>query len=787
VTNNLETALKLSLAGYSIFPCQSGGEGVKRPMKNIKWSSASTTDQEQIKRWWARWPDAAIGLDLAKSNLIVIDCDQHGAHDGVAAFLHLCQIHNHDIDQSPTVTTPNKGLHVFFKQQGKERGNRRGCLPAGIDVRGRGGYVIAPNTLLQDGRKYVLTGNLDAIPPLPDWLADILDAGKVEREDAPPPMPLPIVRSIMREDARAKEWVDDIIQDEFAILESAQKGTRNSTLLEVSLKIGSLVAGGLADETEMRDWLVAIARQIGLGREESQKTIKNGFNFSRSSPRGLPDHILEAQNLDPVEEQRRQEISNVIYASFERKERQIEGVKSYRELGSGDFVDEETGEVVTLRAEEPETIIAVNENVAQLEYPAGLVGEIARWIVATSTRPQPEMAIGAALTIVGTVAGRHFASPTKSATHLYTLGLAPTGAGKERPLNSVGVVLEAAGLDKLNGASDQHSMSSIYEHLKKEPLTVCVIDEFGDFMRKITSRRATNNEAQIGKTLRILWSSSFNTVRTPARASDGFQKIVWPAFSIFAMSTPLQFYSALKDASLESGTLNRFLAINGRVGVKPRDPEIFSDAVPQSITKRLNRIYNAPGEVEMLWRAAADAKLERDKHMRCLSWCPDGSKELFYEFAEEIATMLEEHPQRDVFYGRAAEMALRVATIIAIGRGNDNIRIDDLEYGIKLAKLSGEYLEEGAADYMAENENQANAQKIIRLLKAHKGRRMSHSQLQRGLQSSIPTYQLKDLLTGLCEAGRIEKQVIKTKTKPSIYYKLVPDGSKRLLTKTQRK
>jgi len=111
--------------------------------------------------------------------------------------------------------------------------------------------------------------------------------------------------------------------------------------------------------------------------------------------------------------------------------------------------------------------------------------------------------------------------------------------------------------------------------------------------------------------------------------------------------------------------------------------------------------------------------------------------------------MLEEHPQRDVFYGRAAEMALRVATIIAIGRGHDNIRIDDLEYGIKLAKLSGEYLEEGAADFMAENENQANAQKIIRTLKAHKGRRMSHSQLQRGLQSSIATYQLKDLLTGM--------------------------------------
>jgi len=96
----------------------------------------------------------------------------------------------------------------------------------------------------------------------------------------------------------------------------------------------------------------------------------------------------------------------------------------------------------------------------------------------------------------------------------------------------------------------------------------------------------------------------------------------------------------------------------------------------------------------------------------------------------------------------------------------------DMEYGIKMVRMSCSFMEEGTADYMAKNENQANAPKIIRILKKH-GRRLSHSHLLRALQSSIRAYELKDLLAGLREAGRIEKQVIKTKTRPSISYRPV--------------
>ena len=44
--------------------------------------------------------------------------------------------------------TARGGVHLFFKQpNGEPLGNGRGELPDGIDVRGSGGFVIAPGAV----------------------------------------------------------------------------------------------------------------------------------------------------------------------------------------------------------------------------------------------------------------------------------------------------------------------------------------------------------------------------------------------------------------------------------------------------------------------------------------------------------------------------------------------------------------------------------------------------------------------------------------------------------------
>jgi hypothetical protein len=56
------------------------------------------------------------------------------------------------------VGTPSSGLHFYFRTT-TPYGNSSGSLPDGIDVRGKGGYVIGPGATLPDGRSVALNSS----------------------------------------------------------------------------------------------------------------------------------------------------------------------------------------------------------------------------------------------------------------------------------------------------------------------------------------------------------------------------------------------------------------------------------------------------------------------------------------------------------------------------------------------------------------------------------------------------------------------------------------------------
>src|SRR5262249_9960050 len=99
----------------------------------------------------------------------------------------------------------------------------------------------------------------------------------------------------------------------------------------------------------------------------------------------------------------------------------------------------------------------------------GVVGEIVDWIVTTSRRPNRVLALGAAITVVGTLIGRRAAGPTRSATHLYAVGIAPTGSGKQHLLDSVIRLMEAANASNHCGPSKCFSLSAVLDLLSSKP------------------------------------------------------------------------------------------------------------------------------------------------------------------------------------------------------------------------------------------------------------------------------------------------------------------------------
>ena len=139
-----------------------------------KWKDESTTDLDTIRRWWQRWPTANIGIDCGKSGLLILDADTYKEQYTGEKFLSSAD------EQTITTLTGGGGVHLWYKMpEGKAWGNHTKGLPAGIDIRGAGGYIVAPPSLHKSGRRYAFEGGYELgtvdLLPVPDKLAILLD------------------------------------------------------------------------------------------------------------------------------------------------------------------------------------------------------------------------------------------------------------------------------------------------------------------------------------------------------------------------------------------------------------------------------------------------------------------------------------------------------------------------------------------------------------------------------------------------------------------------------------
>src|SRR5262249_14498252 len=111
----------------------------------------------------------------------------------------------------------------------------------------------------------------------------------------------------------------------------------------------------------------------------------------------------------------------------------------------------------------------VNE-VEALTYVPGLIGDITEWIVRGAPRPNRMMAFGTAIVVVGTLCAQRVVGPTNSATHLYVTIIAPTGYGKDWPLQCGTRLMERLGLEDNIGPSEWASSPGLMKRLKRNPV-----------------------------------------------------------------------------------------------------------------------------------------------------------------------------------------------------------------------------------------------------------------------------------------------------------------------------
>jgi hypothetical protein len=137
----------------------------------------ATIDKKVIADWWGKSPSANVGIITgSESGLVVVDVDPRSG--GLESLKSISKLGNFPV--TPGVYTGGGGEHIYLAHP--SNGTKIKCAQAlagypGIDLKGDGGYVIAPPSKHVSGGKYTwkihhLKNKLAAIPT---WLHELME------------------------------------------------------------------------------------------------------------------------------------------------------------------------------------------------------------------------------------------------------------------------------------------------------------------------------------------------------------------------------------------------------------------------------------------------------------------------------------------------------------------------------------------------------------------------------------------------------------------------------------
>ncbi len=291
--------------GWPCFPCRHEAEdvydhqtgeieerGPKTPL-TANGVHGAYKRADVVGRAWGRYPDAMIGLPTGSpTGFFVLDIDaKPGAANGFD-WLAAMETEHGPLPETARVTTPNGGVHIYFKHN--EGVRNRGALGAGVDIRGEGGYVIGAGSAMGDGRRYDWADDVRAIADAPAWLLDLVKPKRAEATSAYLPLPA----------GTNNAYVDAAVEQELSDAAAVPMGAgRNIALNDAAFNLGQWVGGGHVSESDARAWLQDVARGWGRDMPRSLKTIENGLKAGILSPRHPPEPDFQPDDtpaLDPA-------------------------------------------------------------------------------------------------------------------------------------------------------------------------------------------------------------------------------------------------------------------------------------------------------------------------------------------------------------------------------------------------------------------------------------------------------------------------------------------------------
>jgi Bifunctional DNA primase/polymerase, N-terminal len=268
------------------------GQPAKHPLGSLVRHGVNdaTCKRARVLAWWARHPQANIGLATGH-RFDVLDVD---GPEGAQTIRELATTQGFQ-SSGPLVRTGGGGWHFYLAPTGL--GNIHPAELAHVDWRGRGGYVVAPPSRHASGHPYQWLPGRD----LETLLAEIPAPLRARLEHRAPQRSVGSVELAATGADPGDRYARAALAEELARVATAPVGHRNRQLWESTRNLYNLVATGALNHREVDHALLAAAERCGLLQEEprqTHRTLASGRQVGLAHP-GRPAQPTSPERTHP--------------------------------------------------------------------------------------------------------------------------------------------------------------------------------------------------------------------------------------------------------------------------------------------------------------------------------------------------------------------------------------------------------------------------------------------------------------------------------------------------------
>lgn len=387
----------------------------------------------------------------------------------------------------------------------------------------------------------------------------------------------------------------------------------------------------------------------------------------------------------------------------------------------------------------------------------GVLRDIRDWIVSTAYRPQPELALAAAIGVVATLAARKV-RVSSFRSNVYMIGVAESGGGKNHPKTCCVNLLHAAGLDKHVGGAKIASGQGVLTALRRNPATIFVLDEFGMFLSAALNRdKSPKHITDIIDNLTELYTAG-NSVYHGTEYADAEKaeqnKIVNPCPTLYGLTTPVHLWGSLKSANVTDGSLARFLIFRAENDYPDRNIDADDAPPPPGLIEAVQRVANTgthgEGNLQGVSPNTSVEPLKVELTPEAKQTVRAAEDQIDAKHRANVGTSY------NSIVARILENAYRLALIAAVSDNPETPQITaaNMEWGLSLANYSAELVISNVEDNVAENETERAVKRVLRIIKDAGPEGCTKTTITRATMS-MKRRDRDDIIAGLIEGGLV--------------------------------